>query len=60
MKFEETVNIQKHYKDASNDIEQIKIEGGSGTRIDNIYYYVIPDEEIMRLQALLKEHLELK
>jgi polyisoprenyl-teichoic acid--peptidoglycan teichoic acid transferase len=60
MKFEEMVDIQKHYKDASNDIEQIKIEGGSGTRIDNIYYYVIPDEEIMRLQDLLKEHLELK
>ncbi|MGR3766048.1 polyisoprenyl-teichoic acid--peptidoglycan teichoic acid transferase TagU [Rossellomorea sp. NS-SX7] len=59
IKFEEMVDIQKHYKDASKDIEQIKIEDGSGTKIDNIYYYVIPDEELMRLQDLLKEHLEL-
>jgi polyisoprenyl-teichoic acid--peptidoglycan teichoic acid transferase len=53
------VDIQKHYKDAANDIEQIKIEGGSGTRIDNIYYYVIPEEELTRIQNQLKEHLEL-
>jgi polyisoprenyl-teichoic acid--peptidoglycan teichoic acid transferase len=59
MKFEEMVDIQKHYKDAAKDIEQIKIEGGSGTRIENIYYYVIPDEELTRIQDLLKEHLEL-
>ncbi len=59
IEFNEMVDIQKHYKDASNDIEQIKIEAGSGTRIDNIYYYVIPEEEIARLQGLLKEHLEL-
>jgi polyisoprenyl-teichoic acid--peptidoglycan teichoic acid transferase len=59
MKFEEMVDIQKHYKDAANDIEQIKIEGGSGTRIDNIYYYVIPEEELSRIQDQLKEHLEL-
>ncbi|OIU67655.1 polyisoprenyl-teichoic acid--peptidoglycan teichoic acid transferase TagU [Rossellomorea aquimaris] len=60
IEFKEMVDIQKHYKDASNDIEQIKIEAGSGTRIDNIYYYVIPEEEIARLQSLLKEHLELE
>jgi polyisoprenyl-teichoic acid--peptidoglycan teichoic acid transferase len=60
IEFKEMVDIQKHYKDASNDIEQIKIEAGSGTRIDNIYYYVIPEEEIARLQDLLKEHLELE
>jgi polyisoprenyl-teichoic acid--peptidoglycan teichoic acid transferase len=59
LKFEEMVDIQKHYKDAANDIEQIKIEGGSGTRIDNIYYYVIPEEELSRIQDQLKEHLEL-
>jgi polyisoprenyl-teichoic acid--peptidoglycan teichoic acid transferase len=59
MKFEEMVDIQKHYKDAANDIEQIKIETGSGTKIDNIYYYLIPDEELVQIQDTLKEHLEL-
>ncbi|MCA1055190.1 LytR family transcriptional regulator [Rossellomorea aquimaris] len=57
--FNQMVDIQKHYKDASKDIEQIKIETGSGTRIDNIYYYLIPDEELMSIKETLKEHLEL-
>ncbi|MFI8687638.1 LytR family transcriptional regulator [Rossellomorea sp. NPDC077527] len=60
MKFEEMVDIQKHYKAAAKKIEQIRIEDGSGTKIDGIYYYVIPDEEIGEIQETLKEHLELQ
>jgi polyisoprenyl-teichoic acid--peptidoglycan teichoic acid transferase len=59
LKFEEMVDIQKHYKAASNDIEQIQIKNGSGTKIDGIYYYVIPEEELNSIQSTLKEHLEL-
>jgi polyisoprenyl-teichoic acid--peptidoglycan teichoic acid transferase len=59
LKFEEMVDIQKHYKAAAKDIEQIRIEDGSGTKIDGIYYYVIPDEELGEIQGTLKEHLEL-
>ncbi|MEG9295990.1 LytR family transcriptional regulator [Mangrovibacillus sp. Mu-81] len=59
LKFEEMVDIQKHYKAASKDIEQIQIENGSGTKIDGIYYYIIPDEELTSIQDTLKEHLEL-
>ncbi|MBM7585755.1 LCP family protein required for cell wall assembly [Bacillus pakistanensis] len=58
--FEEMVDIQKHYKAASKDIEQIQIENGSGTKINGIYYYVIPDEELSSIQATLKEHMEIK
>jgi polyisoprenyl-teichoic acid--peptidoglycan teichoic acid transferase len=60
LKFEEMVDIQKHYKSASKDIEQIQIKTGEGTRIDGIYYYVIPDEELTEIQDTLKEHMELK
>jgi polyisoprenyl-teichoic acid--peptidoglycan teichoic acid transferase len=59
LKFEEMVDIQKHYKSASKDIEQIQIKTGSGTKIDGIYYYVIPDEELSEIQGTLQEHLEL-
>ncbi|MCR8850531.1 LytR family transcriptional regulator [Rossellomorea sp. SC111] len=59
LKFEEMVDIQKHYKSASKNIEQIQIKTGSGTRIDNIYYYVIPNEELSEIQNTLKNHLEL-
>jgi polyisoprenyl-teichoic acid--peptidoglycan teichoic acid transferase len=57
--FEEMVDIQKHYKAASKDIEQIQIKSGSGTKIDGIYYYLIPDEELSEIQRTLQEHLEL-
>ncbi|OAT80999.1 trascriptional regulator [Bacillus sp. MKU004] len=57
--FDEMVDIQKNYKAASNDIQQIKIEKGSGTKIDGIYYYVIPEEEIESIQADLRNHLEI-
>jgi polyisoprenyl-teichoic acid--peptidoglycan teichoic acid transferase len=56
--FDEMVDIQKHYKAASKDIEQIQIKNGSGTKIDGIYYYVIPDEELNSIQTTLQEHLE--
>jgi polyisoprenyl-teichoic acid--peptidoglycan teichoic acid transferase len=59
MKFEEMVDIQKHYKTAARDIEQIRIKDGYGTKIDGIYYYVIPNEELGEIQNNLKEHLEL-
>jgi LCP family protein required for cell wall assembly len=59
MTFNEMVDIQKNYKDAGKSIQQIEVSG-SGTKIDGIYYYMVPDEEKQKLQQTLKEHLELK
>jgi polyisoprenyl-teichoic acid--peptidoglycan teichoic acid transferase len=56
--FDEMVDIQKHYRAASKDIEQIQIKTGSGTKIDGIYYYVIPDAELSLIQETLQNHLE--
>ncbi|NQD65610.1 LytR family transcriptional regulator [Bacillus haikouensis] len=58
LKFDEMVDIQKHYKAASKDIEQIQIKTGAGTKIDGIYYYVIPDAELNEIQETLQNHLE--
>ncbi|MBS4195643.1 polyisoprenyl-teichoic acid--peptidoglycan teichoic acid transferase TagU [Lederbergia citri] len=57
--FDEMKSIQKNYADARHNLEQIQIEG-SGATIDGLWYYVVPDEERVKVQNKLKEHLELK
>ncbi|WP_342433488.1 LytR family transcriptional regulator [Neobacillus sp. FSL H8-0543] len=56
--FDQLVDIQKNYKTASSNIEQLEIKG-SGTKINGIYYLAIPQEEQQRIQNLLKTELEL-
>lgn len=55
--FDEMVTIQSKYKDAGKDIEQLELKG-SGTKIDGIYYYQVPEEEKKHIQGILKEHLK--
>ncbi len=57
--FEQMVDIQKNYKDATNNVEQIQVTG-SGTRINNIYYLIVSPEEQQKVQDELKAHLEIK
>ncbi len=56
--FDEMVDIQKNYRSAAKEISQISIEG-NGTKINNIYYLLISDEEKKRIQDELKSHLEM-
>ncbi|TYS17757.1 LytR family transcriptional regulator [Rossellomorea vietnamensis] len=56
--FDEMVDIQKNYKNATGDIEQSQI-AGSGTTIDGIYYFMVPQEEQTAVQQTLKDHLEI-
>jgi polyisoprenyl-teichoic acid--peptidoglycan teichoic acid transferase len=56
--FDEMVDIQKNYKDASNNIEHITI-AGQGTKIGGVYYLAIPAEEKTRVQDVMKTQLEL-
>ncbi|MCH1627776.1 LytR family transcriptional regulator [Fredinandcohnia quinoae] len=58
MTFDEMVDIQKNYKDARFNLEQTQIKG-SGTKIDGIYYYIVPDEERTALSTKLKKHLQI-
>ncbi|MBT2687191.1 LytR family transcriptional regulator [Bacillus sp. ISL-47] len=58
MAFNEMVDIQKNYKEAGKNIEQLAIEG-SGQTINNIWYLMVPDEEQKRIQDELKSHLAL-
>ncbi|WP_404356243.1 LCP family protein [Cytobacillus firmus] len=56
--FSEMVEIQQNYKQASNKIDQLSLEG-SGEYIGDIWYLIVPEEEKLRVQTELKTHLEL-
>ncbi|PFG04400.1 LytR family transcriptional regulator [Bacillus sp. es.034] len=62
LSLDEMVDIQKNYKSATKDITQSQISG-SGQMISNgtqdIYYYVVPEEERQKVQSDLKDHLDL-
>ncbi len=57
--FDQMVDIQKNYKSAGSNIEQMEIKE-TGTKIGGIYYGVVSDEEKHRIQTELKTQLELK
>jgi polyisoprenyl-teichoic acid--peptidoglycan teichoic acid transferase len=57
--FDEMVDIQKNYKEAGKNIQQMEIKG-SGTKINEIYYLMVPDSEKQRVQSELKSHLNLQ
>lgn len=57
--FDQMVDIQKNYKTAGSNIQQMEIKG-QGTRINGIYYLQIPQDEQLRVQNELKAQLELE
>lgn len=57
--FDDMMDIQKNYRDASKSITQSSING-NGTKIDGIYYYIVSDEEKEKVQSELKEQLSVK
>ena len=59
MTFEEMVDIQKHYRDATKEVDQLIIDEGTGETINKIWYYMMNDAELTGIQQELKEHLEL-
>lgn len=54
----ELIQLQGIYKKMDNTIEQLAFEEGSGTRINNIWYYIPNEEELEKIQTKLKEHLQ--
>jgi LCP family protein required for cell wall assembly len=58
MTFEQMKDIQANYKDARQHIEQLHMKG-NGTKINGIYYLVVPEQERSAISNKLKEHLEI-
>ncbi|WML58995.1 LytR family transcriptional regulator [Neobacillus sp. PS2-9] len=57
--FEQMVDIQKNYRNAGRNIEQMEIKE-TGTMINKIYYGLVSPEEKQRIQTELKKQLELQ
>ena len=60
MEFSEMIDIQKNYRSASTDVEQLVFEKGYGETIGGIWYYMMDQEELSVVKAELKGHLGLK
>lgn len=59
LSFDEMLKIANNYRNARHNVEELTLSG-SGTMIDSIYYYIVPEEERLRVSEVLKEHLELE
>ncbi|OIK16323.1 LytR family transcriptional regulator [Bacillus sp. MUM 116] len=59
LSFDQMMEIQKNYKGAASKVEQMSITG-NGTKINGIYYFIVPDQEKQSLQKELRAQLELK
>lgn len=60
MEFSEMIDIQKNYRSASTNVEQLVFEKGYGETIGGIWYYMMDQEELSAVKAELKGHLGLK
>ncbi|RHW37238.1 LytR family transcriptional regulator [Neobacillus notoginsengisoli] len=56
--FEEMVGIQKNYKAAGKNVQQLELKG-SGKLMNKIYYFLVPENEQQMIQQELKSHLEI-
>lgn len=56
--FDEMMDIQKNYRTAAGTIEQMTLTG-NGTKINSVYYILVPEEEKQRIQGELKTQLEM-
>ncbi|MBT2661686.1 LytR family transcriptional regulator [Bacillus sp. ISL-45] len=59
MTFQEMTEVQKHYKNAGKDVQQLQLNG-TGTKINKIYYLIVNEEERQKVQSELKDHLEVQ
>jgi polyisoprenyl-teichoic acid--peptidoglycan teichoic acid transferase len=58
MDFAKMKKLQANYSEARQNSEELTISG-SGATIDKTWYYIVPEEERLRVSNLLKEHLEI-
>lgn len=57
--FDDMKKIQKNYREATGNSESFEIKG-TGKRINDIYYYLVSEEERHAITAKLKKHLEIE
>lgn len=60
MTFDEMVEVQKNYRDAAKQVDQIYIENGHGERMEGIWYYMMDPDELEAVQTEFKRQLEME
>lgn len=56
--FDQMVDIQKNYKEAGKNVQQLEMKV-TGTTINKIYYGIVSPEEKQRIQGELKKQLDI-
>ena len=57
--YDDLMTIQKNYKNSFGSMEQLYMNGGNGTTINTIYYYVPDETEMNTIKSTFKTHLGL-
>lgn len=52
--FEDMKNLFSNYRGVRKNVDNYMLEG-SGTTIDGIYYYLVPDEEIQKVHSMIAD-----
>ncbi|WP_042222041.1 LCP family glycopolymer transferase [Oceanobacillus manasiensis] len=52
--FEDMKNLFSNYRNVRKNVDNYMLEG-SGTTIDGIYYYLVPDEEIQKVHSMIAD-----
>lgn len=60
MTLDDMIDIQKNYREAAKDVEQLMLTQGHGKWIDGIWYYVVDDEELAHVSNDLRLHLSIE
>lgn len=59
MTFDEMMEVQKNYRDAVGQVDQIIVEDGYGETINGVWYYMMDEAELNEIQTVLKGHLNM-
>lgn len=59
MEFSEMMEVQKNYRDAVGQVDQIIVDDGYGETIDGIWYYMMDENELAEIKTTLKDHLNM-
>lgn len=57
MEFNEMIDVQKNYRNATKEVEQLSFENGYGETIGGIWYYMMDQQELAEVQTAMKAQL---
>lgn len=60
MEFNEMIDVQKNYRNASKEVHQLSFEKGYGETIGGIWYYMMDEQELAAVKSEMKAHLGIK